>query len=92
MARSPSGAHDDPQSRGGVVVGASGAVSVHPFLYAAGGADVRAGRRAAVRAEGRPDHFQSRQARPHGQERELVRTGENCMLAEKNQPLTLPAH
>jgi hypothetical protein len=31
MARSPSGAHDDsPQSRGEIVVGASGAVSVHP--------------------------------------------------------------
>ena len=31
MARSPSGAHDDPRlSRGGIVMGASGAVSVHP--------------------------------------------------------------
>ena len=35
MARSPSGVHDDsPQSRGGIVVGASGAVSVHPSAYA----------------------------------------------------------
>src|SRR2546427_7272396 len=31
MARSPSGTHDDPRlSRGGIVMGASGAVSVHP--------------------------------------------------------------
>ena len=139
MARSPSGAHDDsPQSRGGIVVGASGAVSVHPFLYARTEllrkpisgvegkevivfvADVPPGAVATRHAHPGDEAIYMLQGaltfEPDGGQPFELKAGQitfnpakhvhmarnvsssepakvlNCMLAEKNQPLTLPAH